>query len=70
MGTGILLKRTENFFVATEDLANEMIKEAQAEGNLIKYSTTFKEKKEKGEVVATYYVVSLTKEFDKEKDLI
>lgn len=67
---GILLKRTESFFVATEEEANEMVREAQTEGNLIKYSTTFKEKKEKGEVVATYYVVSLTKEFDKEKDLV
>ncbi len=67
-----LLKNTEVYFVDTEENANALIKEAQVaeDYELGKYSSTYKEKKQKGVVIASYYEVSLTKIFSKVEDLL
>ena len=47
-----------------------MIEEAKSDNHFIlkKYSSEYKEKKQKGEVVNTYYKVTLTKAFTDEKE--
>ena len=47
-----------------------MIEEAKSDNHFIlkKYSSEYKEKKQKGEVIDTYYKVTLTKAFTDEKE--
>lgn len=65
-----LLSVKETYRADTETEATELI--AQAKANLgftlDKYDCTFKERKAKGEVIDSYYKVSLTKVFDNEKE--
>lgn len=59
-----IAKITEEWIVDTEEEAKALIEETKAKANdyeLTKYSTDKKEKKSKGEVIATWYVVKLTK---------
>ena len=47
-----------------------MIEEAKSDNHFIlkKYSSEYKEKKQKGEIIDTYYKVTLTKAFTDEKE--
>lgn len=65
-----LLSVTEVYRVNSEDEAIKMIEEARNCNQYIlsKYNSQFKERKQKGEVIDSYWKVSLTKEFTSEKE--
>ena len=63
-----LLSTTEIYRADSEAEANQLVETAKAEGVLIKYTCTHKEKKQKGEVIDNWYRVSLTKAFTDEKE--
>jgi hypothetical protein len=65
-----LIQTVETYRVDKEDEAKRMIEEAKSDNHFIlkKYSSEYKEKKQKGEVVDTYYKVTLTKAFTDEKE--
>lgn len=65
-----LLETTENYRVDSEAEAKELIENAKAGGNYIlkKYSSQYKERKQKGEVIDAYYKVILVKYFTSEKE--
>lgn len=65
-----LIQTVETYRVDKEDEAKRMIEEAKSDNHFIlkKYSSEYKEKKQKGEVIDTYYKVTLTKAFTNEKE--
>lgn len=65
-----LIQTVETYRVDKEDEAKRMIEEAKADNHFIlkKYSSEYKERKQKGEVIDTYYKVTLTKAFTDEKE--
>lgn len=65
-----LLTTTEVYRVESENEAKKMIEEAKEDNHFIlkKYTSEYKEKKQKGEVIDTYWKVSLVKIFTDEKD--
>ena len=65
-----LIEVTENYRVDNEAEAKTLIEEAKAGNNYIvkKYSSQYKEKKQKGEVVDAWYKVVLVKSFTSEKE--
>jgi hypothetical protein len=65
-----LLETTENYRVGTEAEAKELIESARNDNHYIlkKYSRQYKERKQKGEVVDSWYKVTLTKYFTNEKE--
>lgn len=65
-----LIQTVETYRVDKEDEAKKMIEEAKADNHFIlkKYSSEYKERKQKGEVIDTYYKVTLTKAFTDEKE--
>lgn len=64
-----LLETTENYRVDTEEEAKELIEKAKHEPyTLKKYSSQYKERKQKGEVVDAWYKVTLTRFFTNEKE--
>lgn len=65
-----LIQTVETYRVDKEDEAKRMIEEAKSDNHFIlkKYSSEYKEKKQKGEVINTYYKVTLTKAFTDEKE--
>ena len=66
-----LIEVTENYRVDSETEAAALIEEAkqnQRQYSLSKYSSVQKERKSKGEVVDSWYRVSLTKKFTDEKE--
>lgn len=67
-----LISTVETYRVDTEAEAAELIEEAKKSHKftLAKYSSVYKERKQKGEVVDAWHRVSLTKIFDDEKDPI
>ena len=67
-----LINTTEVYRVDTEKEAAELINKAKQdrEYDLAKYSSTKKERKQKGEIIDEWYQVSLTKKFNDEKDPI
>ena len=67
-----LLEVTETYRADSEKEAAQLIEDAKNDNKytLSKYTSTFKERKQKGEVVDTYYKVVLTKKFDDEKEPI
>lgn len=64
-----LLKTTEEHRADTEAEAAELINAAKADNRYIlsKYSSVKKEKKQKGEIVDEYFIVTLVKVFDDAK---
>jgi len=64
-----LIKTTEEHRADTEHEAAELINAAKADGRyiLVKYSSVKKERKQKGEIVDEYYIVTLVKGFDDPK---
>lgn len=67
-----LIDVTESYRVDTEEEVNQLIEEAKHDSKyeLNKYSRVQKEKKQKGEVVESWYKVTLNKKFCDEKDPI
>lgn len=65
-----LLNVTETYRVDSEPEVETMLEEAKNDNSftLSKYTSTYKEQKAKGEVIDTWYKVSLTKTFSEEKD--
>lgn len=65
-----LIDVTESYRVDTEEEVNQLIEEAKHDSKyeLNKYSRVQKEKKQKGEVVESWYKVTLNKKFCDEKD--
>lgn len=65
-----LLKTVETYRVATEDEAKRLIEEAKKDKNftLVKYLSEMREQKSKGEVIDSWYRVTLTKAFTDEKE--
>ena len=66
-----LIEVTENYRVDSEKEAAALIEEAkqnQKQYSLSKYSSVQKERKSKGEVIDSWYRVSLTKKFTDEKE--
>ena len=65
-----LIQTVETYRVDKEDEAKRMIEEAKSDNHFIlkKYSSEYKEKKQKGEIINTYYKVTLTKAFTDEKE--
>lgn len=62
-----LLNTVETYRVDTEHEANSLIDQAKQDG-VVKYSCNYKEKKQKGDVVDSWYRVTLTKVFTDEKE--
>lgn len=67
-----LLTTTESYRIDTEKEVEVAIQEAKEDPTFIlkKYDRTFKEKKQKGEVVDSYFILKLTKQFNEEKEPI
>jgi hypothetical protein len=65
-----LIKTTEEHRADSEFEAAELINAAKADTRylLSKYSSVKKERKQKGEIVDEYYIVTLVKVFDDAKD--
>ena len=65
-----LLNTTEVYRVSSEAEAEALINAAKIESGYIlsKYSSQFKERKQKGEVIDSYFKVTLVKEFNNEKE--
>lgn len=61
---------TEVYRCDTEDSAKQLIETSKHNPNyeLKKYNCEFKERKQKGEIVDAWYKVSLTKNFNDEKE--
>lgn len=65
-----LLTTTEVYRVESENEAKKMIEETKEDNHFIlkKYTSEYKERKQKGEVIDTYWKVSLVKTFTDEKE--
>lgn len=65
-----LISTTEIYRADSEAEAVQLIEEAKADNHFIlaKYSSQFKERKQKGEVIDAWYQVSLKKVFTDEKE--
>ena len=65
-----LINTTEIYRVDTEKEATDLINKAKSahEYDLAKYSSTKKERKQKGEIVDEWYQVTLVKRFNDEKE--
>lgn len=63
-----LIETTEIYRVETEDEAKTVVEQAKKTSTVVKYNCTYKEKKAKGEVVDSWYRVSITKRWDDEKE--
>lgn len=65
-----LIQVTETYRVDTEDQVKEMIEEAKTDNRfqLLKYTSQYKERKSKGEVIDSWYKLTFTKGFTEEKE--
>ena len=63
-----LISTTETYRVDNEAAAQDLIETAKASGTLNKYSCVYKERKQKGDVIDSWYRVTLTKNFTDEKE--
>ena len=65
-----LITTTEVYRVDTEEQVKQIIEEAKTDNHFIvtKYTSQYKERKQKGEVVDSWYRVSITKKWDEEKE--
>ena len=63
-----LIETTEVYRVDNEDEAKGLIEEAKRTSTLKKYNCVSKERKQKGEVVDSWYRLTLTKVWDDEKE--
>jgi hypothetical protein len=67
-----LITTTEVYRVDSESEVDAAIAEAKADDsfNLVKYNREYKERKSKGDVIDSWYKLSLVKSFNDEKDPI
>lgn len=65
-----LIEVTENYRADSENEALQMIQEAKesSQYTLKRQSYTYKERKQKGEIIDAWWKVTLTKAFDDEKE--
>lgn len=65
-----LIQTTETYRVDSEEQVKQIIEEAKNDNHFIvkKYTSQFKERKQKGEVIDAYWKLSITKEFADEKE--
>ena len=63
-----LIRTTEVYRADNEDEAKAVIEEAKRTSTVIKYNSTYKSKKQKGEIVDEWYRVEITKEWTDEKE--
>lgn len=65
-----LLTTTEVYRVESENEAKKIIEEAKNDNHfiVIKYTSQYKERKQKGEVVDSWWKLSITKQFTDEKE--
>lgn len=63
-----LTETTEIYRVDTEDEAKELIEAAKRKSTVSKYGCVYKDKKVKGEVVESWYRVTITKKWTDEKE--
>ena len=63
-----LIRTTEVYRAANEDEAKAVIEKAKRTSTVIKYNSTYKCKKQKGEIVDEWYKVEITKEWTDEKE--
>ena len=65
-----LLETTESYRVSSEAEVTQLIEAAKKDNHYIlkKHTSQVKERKQKGEVIDTWYKVTLTKYFTDEKD--
>ena len=65
-----LIQTTEIYRVDSEEQVKQIIEEAKNNKHFIvkKYTSQFKERKQKGEVIDAYWKLSITKEFADEKE--
>lgn len=65
-----LITTTETYRVDSEEAVEAILEEARNDDTYIltKYSSTYKERKEKGDVVDYWYRLTLTKVFTEEKE--
>lgn len=65
-----LITTTETYRVDTEEEVQAILEEAKNDSNytVVKYSSTYKEKKAQGDVVDSWYRLTITKAFTDEKD--
>lgn len=65
-----LVNVTETYRVDSEAEVAQIIEDAKADNKytLSKYSSVYKERKQKGEVIDAWYRLSLTKAFNDEKE--
>lgn len=63
-----LIDTTEIYRVDSEVEADQLLETAKASGVLNKYSCVYKERKQKGEIIDSWYRVTLNKKFTDEKD--
>lgn len=59
---------TEIYRVDSEAEADQLLETAKASGVLNKYSCVYKERKQKGEIIDSWYKVTLNKKFTDEKE--
>lgn len=63
-----LIETTEVYRVDSEEEAKIIIEEAKKTSTLKKYNCVSKERKQKGEIVDSWYRLTLTKAWDDEKE--
>lgn len=63
-----LIDTTEIYRVDSEAEADQLLETVKASGVLNKYSCVYKERKQKGEIIDSWYRVTLNKKFTDEKD--
>ena len=63
-----LIRTTEVYRADDENEAKAVIEEAKRTSTVIKYNSTYKCKKQKGEIVDEWYKVEITKEWTDEKE--
>lgn len=63
-----LIETTEVYRVDSEDEAKVVVENAKKTSSVVKYNCVYKEKKSKGEVVDSWYRVTIVKRWDNEKE--
>ena len=63
-----LIRTTEVYRADNEDEAKAVIEKAKRTRTVIKYNSTYRCKKQKGEIIDEWYRVEITKEWDDEKE--
>lgn len=63
-----LIETTEVYRVDSEEAAKTVVEQAKKTSSVVKYNCVYKEKKSKGEVVDSWYKVTITKRWDDEKE--